>query len=210
MDDILEYRRKHREAYLKRVASAAASKASETREEADHCHLNSLLSSGVASSTASSLSGGQEGVPRGTLSDSQSSSAPGTLSSSNGKSGALTTADLVSAVTPEDLSDLEDGYGFSTSCKRPTDQYDYERELYDQELSDKTKRDRYKPTRTDKDYESSLELARKLQKEFDSMDEVRKPDVSYKECLLADNTDALHENPDVDLQKAIAKSLIDM
>ncbi|UKJ89195.2 hypothetical protein MACJ_002443 [Theileria orientalis] len=196
MDDILEYRRKHREAYLKRVASAAASRLSEAREAAQNAHINSLLSAGVASSTASSLSGGQEGVPRGTLSDSQESS--------NGRSGGLT------AATPDQLSDAEEGYGLSTSCKRPTAPYDYERELFEEGLSDKTKRDRYKPTRTDEDYESSLELARKLQKEFDAMDEVRKPDVAYEECLLADNVDGLHDNPDVDLQKAIAKSLIDM
>uniref|UniRef100_A0A3B0NBJ2 Uncharacterized protein n=1 Tax=Theileria annulata TaxID=5874 RepID=A0A3B0NBJ2_THEAN len=61
--------------------------------------------------------------------------------------------------------------------------------------------------------EASLELAKKLQREFDSMEEVRKPDDSYKECLLSGPSDPINvidENADMDLQRAIAKSLIDM
>lgn len=72
----------------------------------------------------------------------------------------------------------------------------------------------------DPEYESSIELAKKLQEEFDrhasqEADEhtqgVRRPDESYTECLLPDVPQGSQfDQSDVDLQRAIAKSLIDM
>ncbi|EKX73618.1 conserved hypothetical protein [Theileria equi strain WA] len=74
------------------------------------------------------------------------------------------------------------------------------------------------PRMGDPEYESSVELARKLQDEFDrcaradaDAESVRRPDESYTECLLPDVPQgAQFDQSDVDLQRAIAKSLIDM
>ncbi|EAN30817.1 hypothetical protein TpMuguga_03g00081 [Theileria parva strain Muguga] len=164
MDDMAEYRRRHREAYLKRVG------------------LDSQQSSDKSTSSKHNINN------------------PGNNINNNAENNNKFLSNNINDQKYMDELDANDLFRDDLDRVSGLDEVDgiMGKRERDAELMDD---------------EASLELAKKLQREFDSMEEVRKPDDSYKECLLSGPSDPINvidENADMDLQRAIAKSLIDM